>query len=376
MLPSTTMTMMNTTRTNGCQGKGRIQQARCAFSLLWATFLLSSTATAAFQVGSHSPRTSSTTSLTSHLTSKTTTTTTSESDRRSFLSTITGCLGPALVVVGGGVLGSGDQAWAAGIDVSGLPREGGGNAALASQLRAYDGSGATRIKEVQQQQQQQQAAMPSSTSTKMAEPAIGSPIATWAYRANPGFNPRLTRTGPFGNLYQLNDMVEAPVGSKRRSIGIQFEFPNDWLQLDRNIGGIQYVDQRNGDKLYVFRASLPVDTRLEDLPKATLGDYLFDPQGSLAKSGQTIEDYKVSSAQLLSVCPNNMCATRRRFKIKYATVTGNGLRVERRALVDAYQIEQDMYMLMTSSNAVKFDQKDSLERETVENIVNSFQIDV
>ena len=278
-------------------------------------------------------------------------------------------------MVGGGVLGSGDKAWAAGIDVSGLPREGGGNAALASQLRAYDGSGATRIKEVQQQQQQK-AAIPSSTSTKTAEPAIGSPIATWAYRANPGFNPRLTRTGPFGNLYQLNDMVEAPVGSKRRSIGIQFEFPNDWLQLDRNIGGIQYVDQRNGDKLYVFRASLPVDTRLEDLPKATLGDYLFDAQGSLAKSGQTIEDYKVSSAQMLSACPNNMCATRRRFKIKYATVTGNGLRVERRALVDAYQIEQDMYMLMTSSNAVKFDQKDSLERETVENIVNSFQIDV
>lgn len=274
------------------------------------------------------------------------------------------------------------MAWAA-IDVSGLPREGGGgtNAALASQLRAYDGSGATRVKEVQQQQQ---AAMPSTTSTPTTtttpsngRPAGGEPVvATWAYRANPGFNPRLTRTGPLGNLYQLNDMVEAPVGSKRRSIGIQFEFPNDWLQLDRTSGGIQYVDQRNGDKLYVFRASLPTDTNLEDLPKSKIGDYLFDPSGSFAKSGQTMEDYKVSSAQLLTACPNQMCATRRRFKIKYATVTGNGLRVERRALVDAYQLEQDIYMLMTSSNAVKFDQKDSLERETVENIVNSFQIDV
>ena len=170
-----------------------------------------------------------------------------------------------------------NNAWA-GIDVSGLPREAGGgggannNAALASQLRVYVGSGATRFKEVQQQQQQ--AAMPSTTTSTTTTPttsngrtAGGEPVvATWAYRANPGFNPRLTRTGPLGNLYQLNDMVEATMGSKRRSIGIQFEFPNDWLQLDRNIGGIQYVDQRNGDKLYVFRASLPTDTSLEDLP--------------------------------------------------------------------------------------------------------------
>lgn len=84
---------------------------------------------------------------------------------------------------------------------------------------------------------------------------------------------------------------------------------------------------------------------------------------------------QVTSAQTVSECPNQMCATRRRFRVKYATVTGNGLRVERRALVEAFEVDNEIYMLMTSSNAVKFEQKDSRERETVENIVASFQID-
>jgi len=282
------------------------------------------------------------------------------------------------------LFGGSSAAWA-GIDVSGLPREGGGggNSALATQLKAYDGSGATRVREIQALQSTSSSPSVGSKDRELTTVATTvtnddsrEPMATWAYRANPGFQPSLTRTGPFGNLYRLNDIVEGPSKKGRRSIGIQFEFPNDWLQLDRNIGGIQYVDQRNGDKLYVLRAPLPADTTLETLSKTTLGEYIFHPKGSLVKSGQNIEDYKVSSSQILSICPDQMCATRLRFKIKYATVTGNGLRVERRALVDAYQIDQDIYMLMTSSNAVKFDQKDSLERETVENIVNSFQIDV
>jgi hypothetical protein len=334
----------------------------CRALILVAPFL---SAVGAFQGVNPTCRPASwttTTTLTSH------SPTTTESDRRSFLLTAghLGLLGALLPV---------KNAWA-GIDVSGLQTEGGGsgNSALASQLKAFDGSGSTRIREVKAIQSSSTDAI--KTVTKSIDLDPQEPVATWAYRANPGFNPSLSRTGPFGNLYRLNDMVQAPSGSKRRSIGIQFEFPNDWLQLDRNIGGIQYVDQRNGDKLYVFRAPLPADTTLENLPKASLGDYIFDPKGSFAKSGQTIEEYKVASAQILSVCPNQMCATRRRFKIKYATVTGNGLRVERRALVDAYQIDNDIYMLMTSSNAIKFDQKDSLERETVESIVNSFQIDV
>jgi hypothetical protein len=200
-------------------------------------------------------------------------------------------------------------------------------------------------------------------------------VATWAYRANPGFGASLTPAGPLRTLYRYNDQVVAPTGSKVRSIPIEFEFPSDWLQLDRAIGGIQYVDQRNGDKLYVLRATLPEDTDLATVPKATIGDLVFSSEGSIAKSGNTIQDYKVSSAQVLNECENKMCSTRRRFKIKYSTVTGNGLTVERRALVDAYQVEKDIYMLVTSSNAVKFEKKDSIERETVESIVNSFRLD-
>lgn len=294
-------------------------------------------------------------------------------------------------VIGFGLLSRPQGAWA-GIDISGLPVEGGGNPSLANQLKAYDGSGITRVKEVQAMKKETTTTTTTSTGRspssaftvdQQQQPPLP-PMATWAYRANPGFNPSLTRVGVVGNLYRYNDMVQAPLGSKRRAIGVQFEFPADWLQLDRSIGGIQYVDQRNGDKLYLFRAPLPDNTTtLATISKSTIGEYIFNPQASLANSGQTIEDYKVTSAQILSeTCPTNnedpsLCgAIRRRFKIKYATVTGNGLRVERRALVDAYQVEHDIYMLMTSSNAVKFEQANSLERETVEKIVASFRIDI
>ena len=48
--------------------------------------------------------------------------------------------------------------------------------------------------------------------------------------------------------------------------------------------------------------------------------------------------------------------------------------MERRGLVDAQQIGGDVYMMVTTSNAVKFDNKESRERETVENICGSFKI--
>ena len=270
------------------------------------------------------------------------------------------------------------QSAAAGIDVTGLRVDGGGaggNPSIANQLKAYDGSGSARVREIQATSGPEVSIRKPVSTVAVEKENLRDPKATWAYRANPGIGPKLTTSGLLKNLYRYNDQVVAPEGSKRFALNIQFEFPSDWLQLDRNIGGIQYVDQRNGDKLYVFRAPLPEGTSLDTVSKSVVGDLIFDPNGSLIKTGQTVEEYKVASAQVLSQCPNSLCATRRRFKIKYATVTGNGLSVERRGLVDAYQVENDIYMLMTSSNAVKFDKKDSLERETVENIVASFQVD-
>jgi hypothetical protein len=271
----------------------------------------------------------------------------------------------------------------AGIDVSGLPVEGvKGNPSLASQLKAYDGSGSARVREIKSMTNSDTAITTSTGATISKGPPTvlddQSPIATWAYRQNPGAGATLSRVGALGNLYRYRDNLAAPANSKLRSIGVQFEFPADWLPLDRQNGGIQYVDQRNGDKLYVFRATLPENrTDLITLPKSWIGDAIFSPNGSFAQSGQMVEDYSVSRAQVLSEdCPRGMCAPHRRFQLKFSTVTGNGLRVERRGLVDVYQVENTLYMIMASSNAIKFDQKDSRERETVEGIVSSFQIDV
>lgn len=307
-----------------------------------------------------------------------------KADRRSFLNS---AVAAAVAIGTSAVL---PQSASAGIDVSGLPVEGGkgGNPDLANQLKIYDGSASARLREIKSMSGESTAAPTVSASTlpstsfkdDSSSSSNGGPVATWAYRYNPGVGASLTRAGNFGNLYRYTDSLAAPSNSKRRSVGVQFEFPADWLQLDRAIGGIQYVDQRNGDKLYVFRAPLPKAGEgdapdLTTIPKSYIADAIFSPNGSFAQSGQVVQDYSVSRAQILSDCPAGMCAPHRRFKLKFNTVTGNGLQVERRGLVDAFQVDQAIYMIMTSSNAVKFEQKDSRERETVENIVNSFTID-
>ena len=269
----------------------------------------------------------------------------------------------------------------AGIDVSGLRVEGGGgNTVLKEQLKAIDGSGSARVNQIKEIS----AASEASSGPKLAngipvkiEEEVDPSIATWLYRSNPAMSPRLSRSGTFKNLFRCDDTMMAP--SNSGAVGITFEFPSDWLQLDKFLGGISYVDQRNGDRLYVLKTKLPEGERLSTIPKTFFGTSIFDPKGTFVRSqGVEVDEYKVSSAQTVNECPDNLCATHKRFKIKYTTVTGNGLRVERRALVDAYEMTQqgDVYMLMTSSNAVKFEQKDSPERQTVEAIVDSFRVNV
>lgn len=249
----------------------------------------------------------------------------------------------------------------AGIDVSGLRVEGspavdGGNS-LQTQLRAYDGSAATRVKEIK-------AAVASKPLAESTAPQQEETGATFALRY--GEFSRLTRLG-FGDRYRLDDYV---VGSDGRSkVSVSFEFPSDWLQLDKLLGGIQYVDQRNGDKLYLLRTTLPEGTTLETVPKAYFGEKIFDQRGSIVRGGTNVDEFKVKQSVMVG---DSNC--RRRLTLKYATVTGNGLRVERRGLVDAQVIGRDVFMLMTSSNAVKFEAK-GRERETVEAIVSSFRCD-
>ena len=61
--------------------------------------------------------------------------------------------------------------------------------------------------------------------------------------------------------------------------------------------------------------------------------------------------------------------------LKYDTVTGSGVQtVERRGLIESYQVGNDIYMMLTTSNTMKFEQKGSKERETVDNILSLFRI--
>lgn len=255
----------------------------------------------------------------------------------------------------------------AGIDVSGLPIEGGGNvkSVIAEQLNAGTTSG--RLNEFKTNNNKPKIDLKTIDSNDTEENEIG--IATFAYRTSPAFGPTLIRKG-FGERYLYEDNIVAP--DPKKSLTVSFEFPSDWLQLDKLLGGIQYVDQRNGDKLYILRAKLPDNQSLVTVPKSFFGNAIFDTKGPIVKSGVNVDEFKVKKSEILNDGSN--AAAHRRVLIKYATITGNGLRTERRALVDSYQVNNVAYMLMTSSNAVKFEAMGK-ERETVDDIVDSFRIE-
>ena len=209
----------------------------------------------------------------------------------------------------------------------------------------------------------------------IAAPPIGAAI--YAYRS--GGLARLTTLGIAKLITRYEGYVTAPKGYPKSQIPIAFDFPTDWLQLDKLGGGIQYVDQRNGDKLYVLHASLPEGSDLKSMNKQWFADVILSPDGDIARSGVVAEGGRISLSKMLVDCnaedAPKSCMGRRRMILKYDTVTGSGVQtVERRGLVDAYQVGGDVYMMLTTSNAVKFDNKESRERETVENIANSFKV--
>lgn len=260
------------------------------------------------------------------------------------------------------------QTSSAGIDVSGLRVESQsqGNSAIAQQLKAYDGSGASRVQEIKQQAAP--AASASSSVVKKTADLVDRNAATNAMRYT---EPRISKVGLAGLKSRYEGQIVGLEGSSR-SLFVSFEFPSDWLQLDKFLGGVQYVDQRNGDKLYLLRASLPDGETLETVPKQWFGDVIFSPNGSIVKQvGNEVDEYKVSKSQVTTVSGG---APHRRVLLKFFAVTGNGLRVERRGLADAYQVDNDVYMLVTSSNANKFEAKGA-ERDTVEAIVDSYRLE-
>jgi len=205
----------------------------------------------------------------------------------------------------------------------------------------------------------------------------GAPIASFALRRTGALLPSVANLPPnklgifarFTEGFLYSDDASRTPG---KDITASFYFPTDWLQLDRILGGVQYVDQRNGDKLYVLKVLLPkgVDN-LKDVPKAYFGDAIFNPKGELIRTGNDVEDYKVLSSSMTETALDE--PQRRRLKVRYTTVTGNNLSIERKGLVDIYEVGGMCYMLMTGSNAVRFD-KMGIERDVVEYIANSFRV--
>jgi hypothetical protein len=213
---------------------------------------------------------------------------------------------------------------------------------------------------------------------------VTTPMATFALRRAGALKPSLTNLPPsklglfvrFGEGLLYSDDATRSQG---KDIYASFEYPADWLQLDRIMGGVQFVDQRNGDKLYVLKVKLPTGVgKLEDVPKAYIGDAIFNPKGDLVRTGNTVEDYKILSGKMITEEGEgdnsaNSSIPRRRFKVRYTTLTGNNFSVERKGLIDAYEVSGMIYMLMTGSNAVLFEKK-GRERDTVEYIADSFSV--
>ncbi len=129
--------------------------------------------------------------------------------------------------------------------------------------------------------------------------------------------------------------------------------------------------------------TLPDGTDLKSMGRQWFADVLLSLAGGVVRSGLVAEGGRISRSQMIVDCdtsgegvpPGPSCAPRCRLVLKYDTVTGSGVQtVERRGLIESYQVGNNAYMMLTTSNTGKFKQKGSKERETVDNIVSLFRI--
>lgn len=184
------------------------------------------------------------------------------------------------------------------------------------------------------------------------------------------FAPTITVLPPLGALSSFEDELSTPRGASTPSVRMRFVYPTQWSQIDRALGGITLVDGNTGLKLYVLKSPLPTAETLASVPKVWFAESIFEPQGALAKAGTTVEEFKVSSTKMIE--PREGAApTRRRLGLKYTVVTGNQKTVERRAVVDAYEVDGVAYMLLASATATKWE---ASEKERCEKAADSFFI--
>ncbi|KAL1524202.1 hypothetical protein AB1Y20_019110 [Prymnesium parvum] len=184
--------------------------------------------------------------------------------------------------------------------------------------------------------------------------------------------PRITPLPPLGALSRYEDQLSTPKGSKALFLQVRFEFPSQWALLERDAGGIQFVDGATGLRTYILQAELPEGDTLATVPKAWFGTSIFDQQGAIARGGAIVEDFKVSSSKLVDAPPEAVGPSRRRLSLKYTVVTPANQRVvERRAVVDAYEFQGIAYMLVASATGSKWE---SSEKERCERTADSFII--
>jgi hypothetical protein len=186
------------------------------------------------------------------------------------------------------------------------------------------------------------------------------------------FEPRITPL--IGGLSELGyskfeDQLITPKGASNPSVNIAFEFPSQWAQLPPK-GQITLVDGNSGLKVYVLTAPLPGP--LAEVPKAWFGDAIFGPEGSIARGGTAIDEYKVSSAKLVENPADPTAPPRRRLNLKYSVITpANQRLVDRRAVASVYEVEGQMYAILASATASKW--KDT-EESRCERVVDTFVV--
>ena len=122
----------------------------------------------------------------------------------------------------------------------------------------------------------------------------------------------------------------------------------------------------------MLQAPLPEGSDLATVPKAWFGQAIFDPEGAIVRGGSTIDEFKVASSTVGGAPEGAAGPSRRRLLLKYSVVTpANQRLVDRRAVVDAYEVEGVAYMLVASATGSKWE---GSEKERCERTADSFRI--
>lgn len=84
------------------------------------------------------------------------------------------------------------------------------------------------------------AAAAATISLEPAPPALAA-VAPAVVAQRFSFQSTISPLPPFGALSSFEDELTTPKGSKNPSVRVRFEFPSQWSQIDKALGGITLV---------------------------------------------------------------------------------------------------------------------------------------